>query len=154
MDIFKCVAWCQEYRWWDNFYDTTTLASSPKLRQRKFGLCLSSRHTLVASCRYTLHTSILWLDEWIGLCVMAHTIGSYIECIRYCQKFFFDLGMKPHMHLVKLSIFSWLMSLSGLPKLWATSSNISKFWFSKLFFIVENWSNPFKKKFFQKKNLD
>ena len=64
--------------------------SSPKLRQRKFGLCLSSRHTLVASlsCRYTLHTSKLWLDEWIGLCVMAHTIASYIEHIRYRQNFF------------------------------------------------------------------
>ena len=68
--------------------------SSPKLRQRKFGLCLSSRHTLVASlsCRYTLHTSKLWLDEWIGLCVMAHTIASYIEHIRYRQKIFVRVG--------------------------------------------------------------
>ena len=111
MDVFKCVAWCQENRWWDNFYDTTTLASSPKLRQRKFGLCLSSRHTLVASCRYTLHTSILWLDEWIGLCVMAHTIGSYIECIRYCQKFFVWLG-----HETTYAYTHWLNSAICLQK--------------------------------------
>ena len=38
------------------------------------------------------------------------------------------------------------MSPSDLPKLWTTSLNISKFWFSKLFFSVENWFNLSKKK--------
>ena len=33
------------------------------------------------------------------------------------------------------------MSPLDLPKLWTTSSNISKFWFSKSFFSVENWAN-------------
>ena len=33
------------------------------------------------------------------------------------------------------------MSPSDLPKLWTASLNISKFWFSKSYFSVENWSN-------------
>ena len=44
------------------------------------------------------------------------------------------------------------MSLSDLPKLWITSSNISKFWFSKSFFSVENWSK-LSNKFFSVKNI-
>ena len=37
------------------------------------------------------------------------------------------------------------------PKLWTTASNMSKFWFSKSFFSVKNWSNL--SNFFSLKNI-
>ena len=38
------------------------------------------------------------------------------------------------------------MSPSEIPKLWTTSSKISKFWFPKSFYSVVNWSNLSKTK--------
>ena len=57
------------------------------------------------------------------------------------QDFLIELDMKPHLHLVEISILSLNNVTVRLTKikLWTTSSNISKFWFSKLFFSVENW---------------
>ena len=40
------------------------------------------------------------------------------------------------------------MSSSDLPKLWATSSNISKFVLSKSLFCVKNWSKLSEKRFY------
>ena len=45
------------------------------------------------------------------------------------------------MHLVEINIFSLNNVTVRLTWLWKTSSNISKFWFLKSFFSVENWSN-------------
>ena len=56
------------------------------------------------------------------------------------QDFLIKMDMKPRMQLVEISSFYYIVSPSDLPKLWATFSNISKFWFSKKYFSVENWS--------------
>ena len=123
--------------------------SSPKLRQRKFGLCLSSRHTLVASCRYTLHTSILWLDEWIGLCVMAHTIGSYIECIRYCQKNFVWLGHETTYASKKFFVTNVTVRFT---KIMSNLLKHIKILISKVIFHFWKLVKSFQKKILSKKN--
>ena len=63
-----------------------------------------------------LHSSLMGIDIWITL-----------------------LGIKPVMCLWEI------ITLSDLPKLWTTLSKISKFWDSKSFFGVYNWSKLSKK---------
>ena len=60
---------------------------------------------------------------------------SWVETV---QDFLIKLDIKPPMHILEISNFSLN---NDLPKLWTTLSNISKFWVSKSFFSIKNWSN-------------
>ena len=75
--------------------------------------------------------------------------GKYI--LRPCQvgiiqDFLYKFGMKLHIDLVEIIIFS----LYNLTKLLATSSKVTNFWFSNLIFILENQWNLSEKQFLYK----
>ena len=67
--------------------------------------------------------------------------------LKWRPKFFDRIGH--HVILYTSSgnkhFFTKKFHCKTLPKLWTTSSNISKFWFSKSIFSVENWSTLSKK---------
>ena len=57
------------------------------------------------------------------------------------QDFLIELDMKPRMHLVETSIFSLNNVTVRLTKIMNNLLEHLKFWLSKSFFSVKNWSN-------------
>ena len=78
--------------------------------------------------------------------------GKYI--LRPCQvgiiqEFLYKFGMKPHIDLVEIIIFSLYYVIIRPTKIIsnATSSKVTNFWFSNLIFILENQWNLSEKQF-------
>ena len=100
-------------------------------RERGLALTLAESHIFV----------VAW--EWVDRRGQRKWLFDYTSSnpTRYRSRFFL---CKPHMKPLTYSFsgnkyfFHQYKSSSDLPKLSTTSSKISKFWFSKLFFIIEN----------------
>ena len=66
-----------------------------------------------------------------GLCgVLFVLVPWWLDTV---QDFLIKLGIKPRMHLLKIGIFHYIMSLSDLPKLWTPSSKIAVLYFQSHF---------------------
>ena len=90
----------------------------------------------------TFYFVFCWIiqQEFPGKCFLP-----YMACLlETVQDFLVKLGIKPLMHLLDITIFSLN---NGIVELTKIMSKISKFWVSKSFFSVKNWSNLSKKKF-------
>ena len=74
---------------------------------------------------------------------MIHQMTGNRFRLETVQDCLIKLGIKPQMHRLEKSIFSLNNDLVRLTKI--TLSKISKFWVSKSFFSVKNWSNLSKK---------
>ena len=85
-------------------------------------------------------------------CINVHVLGDQNQplfkypSVRVRPKFFDQVG---HETMYASSGNKHFFTKSDLPKLWTTSTNISKFVLSKSFFCVINWLNLSEKKIYE-----